>query len=83
MKIVFQPMTRYPSIDDNVALLTVRYRNAFESYKGIADQNTQLNLTGGKPSKQALVEEELAFEELDRARQALLDAAAEAYPTVH
>ena len=83
MKAVFRPMTEFPSMNNNVAALTLRYRVAFKEYQGIVDKNAELNLTGGKPSEQALVAEERAFEELDSARQALLDAAAEACPTVH
>jgi hypothetical protein len=83
MKAVFRPLTEFPSMNNNVAALTLRYRAAFKEYQSIVDKNAERSLTGGKPSDQALLEEEQAFEELDRARQALLDAAAEAYPTVH
>ena len=83
MKVVFQPMTQYPSIDNAFALLTLRYRTAFEAYKGIVHTNAELNRTGSKPSEQALTDEERACDELDSARQALLDAAAQAYPTIH
>jgi hypothetical protein len=78
-----RPMARVPSVDDAVERLTMRYKAAFAEYQGILDKNAELNLTGDKPSERALLEEERAFEELDVARQALLDAAALAYPTVH
>ena len=46
-------------------------------------KNAELNLTSGKLSPQAQLEEELALDELDSARYALLNAAAQANPTVH
>ncbi len=76
-------MTEFPATGSNVARLTMRYRAAFEEYRGIVAKNAHLNLTGGKPSPQAQLDEERAFQELDSARQALLDAAAQADPTVH
>lgn len=83
MKAVFRPMTEFPSTDNNVARLTLRYRTAFAEYRGIVAKNAHLNLTGGKPSPQAQLDEERAFQELDSARQALLDAASQAHPTLH
>lgn len=70
-------------MDDAIALLTVRYRAACSDYQAIADRNTELTLTGERPSKQARFEEERAFEELDVARHALLNAAALVYPMIH
>jgi hypothetical protein len=83
MRAVFRPLREFPSMSNNLEVLTLRYTTAFEEYKGIVDKNAELSLTGGKPSEQALLQEERAFEELDSARQALLDAAAQAYPTLH
>jgi len=83
MKAVFRPMKEFPSMNNSVEVLTLRYRTAFDEYQGILDKNAELSLTGGKPSEQAVIQEERAFEELDSARQALLDAAAQAYPTLH
>jgi hypothetical protein len=64
-------------------LLTLRYKAAFAEYQDILDKNAERNLTGVRPSQRAVLEEERAFEELDVARHALLDAAALADPTVH
>jgi hypothetical protein len=75
--------TRDPAIDDTFKLLTARYRVAYEQYQGITDKNAELSLTGSRPSEEALLDEERAFDELDVARHALLDAASQAYPTVH
>jgi hypothetical protein len=76
-------MAQHTSLDGAVELLTMRYKAAFAEYQGILDKNAELNLAGDRPSKRALLEEERAFDELDVARHALLDAAALAYPTVH
>jgi hypothetical protein len=83
MKAVFRPMTEFPSMNNNVEALTLRYKTAFAEYKGLMEKNAELSLTGGKRSEQQVLEEEHAFDELDSARQALLDAAAQAYPTIH
>jgi hypothetical protein len=72
-----------PPSDDVIKRLTIRYVDAFAEYRDIVDKNAELNLTGGRPSEQARLEEELAFEELDSARYALLSAAAQADPTIH
>ena len=69
--------------DDVVERLTLRYELAFSVYQDVVVKNTELNMTSGSLSRQAQREEELAFDELDRARYALLDAAALAYPTIH
>jgi hypothetical protein len=69
--------------DDVIEQLTLRYQAAFEEYQDIVVKNTELNMTGGKLSRQAQREEELAFDELDSARYALLNAAALADPTIH
>jgi hypothetical protein len=74
---------QYASMDDNVEALTLRYKAAFAEYQGLMNKHAELCMSGGKPSEQALLEEERAFEELDVARYALLDAAALAYPTIH
>jgi hypothetical protein len=76
-------MTQSSPMDDAVDLLTVRYKVAFDAYQDILEKNAELNRTGDHPSQQGVLEEERAFEKLDLARQALLDAAAVAYPTVH
>ena len=68
---------------ENVEALTMRYQTAFEEYQDIVDKNAELSVMGDKPSEQAQLEEERAFDELDSARYALLDAAAQAYPTIH
>ena len=74
--------TQFFSTDD-VDALTLRYRTAFEQYQDIVDKNAEASLMGDKPSPQAQLEEERAFDALDSARYALLDAAAQAYPTIH
>jgi hypothetical protein len=79
----FPESARCPSIDDAFELLTLRYQAAFTEYRWLVDRNTGLNLSGDPPSALARYEEERAFDELDVARQALLDAAARAHPTVH
>lgn len=78
-----RPNTHSPPAEAVVEVLTVRYRAAFARYEGIVHQNTELTLTGGRPSVKALLEEEQAFEDLDGARHALLDAAARARPALH
>lgn len=72
-----------PGIDDAVELATLRYNIAFAEYQGVVDENTELILSGGRPSRLARLEEERAFEELDSARYALFNAAAVAFPTIH
>ena len=70
-----------PLADDGVVeRLTLRYETAFAEYQDIVVKNTELNLTGGKLSRQAQSQEELALDELDSARYALLNAAAQAQP---
>jgi pentose-5-phosphate-3-epimerase len=82
MKAVFPPMTELSSMG-NVEVLTLRYKTAFDEYQDIVDKNAELSLMGDKPSQQAQQAEERAFDELDSARYALLDAASLAYPTIH
>lgn len=74
-----------PLSDDDVVVerLTSRYQAAFADYQYVVVKNAELNLTSGKLSPQAQLEEELALDELDSARCALLNAAAQANPTVH
>jgi hypothetical protein len=73
-----------PVADDGVvARLTLRYQVAFAEYQDVVVKNTEVNLTSGKLSRQAQLEEELAADELDSARYALLNAAALAHPTIH
>ena len=79
----WQPVEGPLSGDDAVERLTSRYQAAFADYQDVVVKNTELNLTSGKLSQQAQREEELALEELDSARYALLDAAAQANPTLH
>jgi hypothetical protein len=83
LKGLFRPMSRHTPADGTFERLTMRYKAAFAEYQDILDKNAELNLAGCRLSKRALLEEERAFEELDVARHALLDAAALAYPTVH
>jgi hypothetical protein len=80
---VSQPPAREPALEDAVRLLTRRYQVAYQQYQRIVDENAELNRTGNTLSEQALLDEERAFEELDVARHALLEAATQAYPTVH
>ncbi len=82
MKAVFPPMAEFSSIE-NVEVLTLRYKTAFDEYQDIVDKNAELSLMGDKLSQQAQQAEERAFDELDSARYALLDAASLAYPTIH
>jgi hypothetical protein len=79
----WQPVECPLSDDAAVERLTSRYQVAFSDYQDVVVKNTEVNLTSGKLSQQAQREEELALEELDSARYALLDAAAQANPTVH
>jgi hypothetical protein len=69
--------------NDAVDVHSVRYKAAFEIYRRLVDRNADLFLSGGKPTDAARLDEERAFDALDCARHALLDAAALAYPTVH
>jgi len=69
--------------DDVVERLTLRYELAFSVYQDVVVKNTELNMTSGSLSRQAQREEELASDELDSARYALLNAAALAHPTMH
>ena len=70
-------------MDDAVERLTQRYEAALDRYQGIVDLNFAIRMRGGRASMQSLVDEERAFEALDRARHALLIAAERAYPTIH
>jgi hypothetical protein len=84
VKVSFFPESaQCQSIDDAFELLTLRYQAAFTEYRWFVDRNTGLNMSGDRPSARALYEEERAFDQLDVARHALLDAAARAHPTVH
>jgi hypothetical protein len=69
--------------NDAVDVHSVRYKTAYQTYQDLVARNTSLYLSGGKPSDTARQDEERAFDELDCARHALLDAAALAYPTIH
>jgi hypothetical protein len=73
----------YCSADGVVEALTARYRAAFARYQGLVRDNAALSLSGGRPSLQALLDEEEAFVDLDGARHALLEAAARAHPSIH
>jgi hypothetical protein len=84
VKLSFFPESPHCSgLDDALELLTLRYQTAFAQYRCLVDRNAGLNLSGARPSDLALYEEERAFDELDVARNALLEAAARAHPTVH
>ena len=72
-----------PGSDDPVELATLRYNTAYAEYRGVVDKNAEVSMRGGKPSQGALLEEERAFDELDCAREALFNAAAVAFPTIH
>ena len=76
-------MTSNAAIDDAVERLTLRYRAAFDQYQSIVDKNAELFLMGDKPSEQAQLAEERAYDELDSARHALLGAAGLMHPTLH
>jgi hypothetical protein len=73
----------YGTVEDEIELLTARYRAAFHDYQWVLNRNTDIWLNGGQTSVQSLVDEERAFEALDCARHALLAAAERAYPTIH
>lgn len=79
----WQPVECPLSDDDVVERLTSRYQAAFADYQYVVIKNADVSLTSGKLSPQAQLQEELALDELDRARYALLNAAAQANPTVH
>jgi hypothetical protein len=79
----WQPVECPLSDDDAVERLTSRYQAAFAEYQDVVVKNTEINMTRGRLSRWAQREEELALDELDCARYALLDAAAQANPTVH
>jgi hypothetical protein len=69
--------------NDAVDVHSVRYKAAYEVYQQLVDKHANLYFSGGKPSDAARQDEERAFDELDCARHALIDAAALAYPTIH
>ena len=73
----------HPGSDDPVELATLRYKAAYVEYRGVVDKNAEVSMCGDKPSEDALLEEERAFDELDSARYALFSAAAVAFPTIH
>jgi hypothetical protein len=81
--LVLRQGTEDAAANEAFARLIVRYNAAFALYQCHVDRNAELSLNGDKPSQWALDEEELAFDELDRARHALLDAGALAHPTIH
>ena len=70
-------------VDDDVDLLALRYRAAYDEYHHVYCRNAEVAISGGRPSKQARDEEEQALIALDGAREALLDGALLAFPTVH
>lgn len=69
--------------DDTLALLTSRYKAAYNEYQAIMEMNNELALMGAKRAPQDVIDEERAFDRLDAARYALLNAAAQGYPTIH
>lgn len=73
----------HPGSDDPVELATLRYKAAYAEYRGVVDKNAEVSMCGEKPSENAMLHEERAFDELDSARYALFSAAAVAFPTVH
>lgn len=73
----------HPGIDDAVERAMIRYRAAHVEYEVAVIKNSELTLNGGKPSQEARLDEERAFDELDCARHALFTAAAAAFPTIH
>jgi hypothetical protein len=79
----WQPVECPLTDDDVLGRLTSRYEAAFAEYQDLVIKNTELNMTGCRLSRQARRKEELAFDELDSARHALLSAAALVYPTIH
>ena len=85
MTIVVRPQAHHAATNDDGAIerLTLRYNTAYVVYRHLVDENAEHCLSGGRLSQQARYEEEVAFEELDSARYALLEAAAQAYPTIH
>jgi hypothetical protein len=74
---------RSPATDGAVERLTLRYKAAFDAYRNIVNKNAELALMGDKPSERAQLDEELAYDELDSARYALLGAAGLVDPTLH
>lgn len=83
MKAVVRGEAPHGTADNTVDLLTVRYEAAFDAHQSILDRNSYAILNGSKPSDQSELDEERAFEALQRARHALLVAAERAYPTIH
>lgn len=73
----------HPGVDDAVERAMVRYWAAEAVYERVVIRNAERMLNGGKPSPEARLDEERAFEELDSARHALFTAAAIAFPTIH
>ena len=69
--------------NDPVEVATLRYKAAYVEYHDVMDKNEELSMDGGKPSQKSMLQEEVAFEKLDSARQALLEATALAHPTLH
>jgi hypothetical protein len=84
MKVSFgRQAVLYPDMDESFDVVTARYRTAAVQYQDLMDKNANVGLRGEKLSDQERLDEEAAFDELDRARQALFDAAQQAYPTIH
>ena len=73
----------HSSSDDAVERAMVRYKAAHAEYEGVVDKHADLRMTGTRLSELAQLEEERALEALDCAREALFNAAALAFPTVH
>ena len=69
--------------NDPVEVATLRYKAAYLEYHDVVDKNAELRIDGVKPSEESMLQEEVAFEKLESARQALLEATALAHPTVH
>jgi hypothetical protein len=79
----WQPVECPLAHDDDVERLMLRYEAAFAEYQDVVVKNTALNMMRGGLTREAQLEEEIAFDELDSARYALINAAALTNPTIH
>ena len=70
-------------LEDRVESLVTRYKAAFDKYQNIVDRNFGISMRGDELPCKLAAEEERALEALDFARNALMTAVEQAYPTMH
>ena len=84
MKVAFGRMKAQSLMsNDPVEAAKLRYKAAYREYHDAVDKNAELRVDGVKPSEESILQEEAAFEKLDSAQHALLEAKALAHPSVH